>query len=1479
MSTVDNRIVNMQFKNDQFQKNVQDTVTSLEGLKKGLNLDAASQSLQKLNVAGSNFTLRGSLAGIGAGVDQLASRFSTLGIVGITVIQSLTNSAIAAGKKITGLLVGPMVDGGIKRAESIAQAKFMFEGLGMDIEKTMKSALAAVNGTAYGLGDAAMVAAQFGASGIRAGDEMLSSLRAVAGVAAMTGREYSNIGSIFTSVAGNGRLMGNDLLQFSNAGLNVAAELAKSMGISEAAVRELVTSGDIGFKTFSKAMDKAFGKHATDANKLYSGALANYKAALSRIGAEIAGPSLENLRDIFNALRPVVDNVHIALMPLINDFNAIAKSLSTGVIKSLTGVNLSPLVITLGAVKNVVKGLYSILVPIKQAFSEMFPAATATQLLFFTLALRDLTLKFKMGDIQASNLKDTAKGVFAVLNIGALIVLALGKALSFLVMPILQIVDGLLYMTAAMGRYLVAVDASVRSSTIFNEAFTYLSSIITPLSNSITEALVLLGEAFNAVWAADTSGMDGFTNKVNARFEGLNKVINFLHENLVWLAQEFQKMFPVFGKLAMIVGGALKQFGDIILKTLNDGNFKAIFDMINGTLFAGILVGLNKYIYSITNIATKGGFLQNIVGVLNGVRASLRLWQAEIQAKVLKSIAISIGILAIALVALSMIDSEKLTMSLTAIGALLAELFVSMALFGKVAGGPGIIATMKIVLAMQGLGVAILILAFAMEKLSKLDWEGIAKGLTSVAGLCLILVAMSAGLAKAKAKLIQGSIGIILFAVAIDMLADSVIKMGAIDMHSLIKGLGSVGILVMELGIFMKLTSKAGMSVSSSLGLIALAEAILILSQAVAAFGALSVKQLEKGLAAVGVVLGELAVFVKLTGNAKNVISTALGLMILGQAMLILAQAVGALGAMPVKVLEKGLLAMAIALGSIALAVLLMPKGMIFTGAGIAIIAGALLILANVISVMGAMPVKQLEKGLLAMASALGIIAIAMFLMTTSLAGAVALVIVAGALTVLATVLQTLGAMSLEQIGKSLLALAGVFAVLGLGALILTPLVPVLLALGVAVLLLGVGCLAVGAGLTIFSIALTALGVALAASSGAIVLFVTAILGLIPMLLAQLGVGLVAFATMLATAAPAFVSAIVTIVTAIINGLVAIIPALLTGLLTILKAILGFLVTAIPMIVDAGMKLVMGLLKGIMDNIGQILSAGINIIIQFLKGVASKLPAIIEAAFQVIISFINGLAEAIRKNGAAIASAVGNLIDAIIGAIGGVAYKFVDAGANAVKGFVQGLASLPGKLWDAGANLGNSALAAAKKALEQHSPSKKFAEVGMYAAMGLANGLQKYAGLVGTEATNVGKTAISALTGAVSGISDIINGDMDANPTIRPVLDLSDVNQGLSSTFGQNQAINVDEIRSKTATISNMDANRRSGSDPNVDPTTVSGFKDTVLKTVQDVVGSVLKNNNQPPSIINFNGNYAFNDQNDINYFMNKSAQLILRRL
>ena len=103
----------------------------------------------------------------------------------------------------------------------------------MDVEQAMDDALYAVKGTAYGLDEAARAASQLGASGIELGNDMKNVLRGISGVAAMTNSSYDDISRIFIKVAGNGRLMGQELLQLSGRGINAAAILAKEFNTSE----------------------------------------------------------------------------------------------------------------------------------------------------------------------------------------------------------------------------------------------------------------------------------------------------------------------------------------------------------------------------------------------------------------------------------------------------------------------------------------------------------------------------------------------------------------------------------------------------------------------------------------------------------------------------------------------------------------------------------------------------------------------------------------------------------------------------------------------------------------------------------------------------------------------------------------------------------------------------------------------------------------------------------------------------------------------------------------------------------------------------------------------------------------------------------------------------------------------------------------------------------------------------------------------
>ena len=328
-NTVDNRVVEMRFDNAQFEKGVKDTIASLNDLKQALQFNSASVNLNTVQKAINSF----SLANIEQSLSQVADRFSTLGIVGMNVINRLTNGIINLGAKIASISIGQIITGGKGRAQKVADARFKLDGLLKDAEKVQSafdSASKAVDGTAYGLDAAVSIASQLAASNVQLGDDMDSALRGVAGLAAMTGSSFEDMGQIFATVAGNGRLMGMQLTQISSRGINVAAELAKQMNTTEEEIRGMVSRGQISFKQFASAMESAFGDQAAKANETLTGALDNVRAALSRIGEIFYSGIIENKDFIkfINDIRVAINNVKKTLEPLREPFKALITAAS-----------------------------------------------------------------------------------------------------------------------------------------------------------------------------------------------------------------------------------------------------------------------------------------------------------------------------------------------------------------------------------------------------------------------------------------------------------------------------------------------------------------------------------------------------------------------------------------------------------------------------------------------------------------------------------------------------------------------------------------------------------------------------------------------------------------------------------------------------------------------------------------------------------------------------------------------------------------------------------------------------------------------------------------------------------------------------------------------------------------------------------------------------------------------------------------------
>ena len=244
----------------------------------------------------------------------MSSAFGTVAKIGAGAMGAVAAAAGGIGVAVAGVAA----KGGIDRALNIEGAETKLAGLGHsteDVAAIMDNATTAVKGTAFGLDEAATVAAQFSAVGIESGQNMTNALSTVADVAQISGRSLTDIGTIFSSVAAKGKLDGQDMLQLTSSGIPVLQLLADKLGVTSGEVSDMVSKGKIDFQTFADAMQAGMGGAALNAGNTFEGALSNVKAALSRLGASAATPALDALRVLFTGLIPVIDQMTAALKP------------------------------------------------------------------------------------------------------------------------------------------------------------------------------------------------------------------------------------------------------------------------------------------------------------------------------------------------------------------------------------------------------------------------------------------------------------------------------------------------------------------------------------------------------------------------------------------------------------------------------------------------------------------------------------------------------------------------------------------------------------------------------------------------------------------------------------------------------------------------------------------------------------------------------------------------------------------------------------------------------------------------------------------------------------------------------------------------------------------------------------------------------------------------------------------------------------
>lgn len=155
---------------------------------------------------------------------------------------------------------------------------------------------------------------------------------------------------------------------------------------------------------------------------------------------------------------------------------------------------------------------------------------------------------------------------------------------------------------------------------------------------------------------------------------------------------------------------------------------------------------------------------------------------------------------------------------------------------------------------------------------------------------------------------------------------------------------------------------------------------------------------------------------------------------------------------------------------------------------------------------------------------------------------------------------------------------------------------------------------------------------------------------------------------------------------------------------------------------------------------------------------------------------------------------------------------FKSAGSYLVDGFAAGISA---NTWQAEAKakaMAEAAEKAAKEALDINSPSKVFRALGYSVPEGFAMGISRLGYMVSNASIGMTDTALDGVKGAMARITDAVNGNIDAQPVIRPVLDLSDVKSGagaINGLFGTNQSVGV--LSNVRAINSMMSRNQNGG--------------------------------------------------------------------
>lgn len=818
-----------------------------------------------------------------------------------------------------------------------------------------------------------------------------------------------------------------------------------------------------------------------------------------------------------------------------------------------------------------------------------------------------------------------------------------------------------------------------------------------------------------------------------------------------------------------ILGATVAKLGDLEVGQL----FKGVIAVgAIGAILAGVMYLLSKYSTAID---------PTVIGGLIAVTAA-------------------IVVLALTAALIGFVDLGNLAKGVIAIGFLSFIITSAATRLCGVVIPPSAIAALIVSTAM------IVVLALTATAIGIMPLPILAKGVGVIAAIAAILTLSERFLASAAIP-VSTIFGLIVTTLAIVTLCAIAVTLGAIPKKMLIKGTAVIAIIGAMLALAVYAIGKAKIEPTDIAAVIVLVLGIQALCFSVLSMGVLPIPVLAKGLIVVGLIATIIAASLKVISSCSFNVADVVAPLILVAAIIALAFTVKELGSLDIGTLAKGLVAVGLILGGLVLALkelsVIMPQLMLISGAvpGLLAFAAVVAILAIVAKQLGGMGNGEFAKGL----GGLAVIITGLVVAFRLLATVAPQMIMIGAAFVLFGVGATL-------LGDAVIKVATAMVIFTQALMMFTALrtdeqlsglsVGIMVFSGVLILLIGiiVGFVAVlvmmptlAGPLLIFAVSLLMIGTGVYMLVAAIEKFIGisgqiggAILAAVSSIVENAGkilevvknaiVGAINF---IIENAPMFIAAAATMITNLVAGIREHGPEIAAKVGEFIGKALAWIKDHLPAWIEAGKNLLSKVAHGIATYGPKVVAKVGEFIGKALRWIISNLPKWLAAGKQLLTKVIAGLAAMGSKLKEKAKELVSKAKEALLEKLD----EWKEAGKNLISGLISGIADKAHDLVEKAKGVVGDAIAAAKNLLKINSPSKVFRGFGRSIDEGLIVGMNDMSDKVVAASEFVTNGVIDAAKGPLDHLADLLSGDIIDDPTITPVLDLSEIQNGANQLY------------------------------------------------------------------------------------------------